>query len=124
MAIWLKRLSLAALVLVILAALIAPAFFVDWQRVEPELEPVTPSATFAPTPEPTARPAPTAAATASRAVVVIAQALNVRSCPAITCPAVAWLTSGVSVTVEDCTGAWADIGPGWVHSEYLSEVCR
>lgn len=51
---------------------------------------------------------------------VTAEALNVRECPALSCPAVAWLRDGEMVQPFTRAGGWLQVAAGWIHGDYVT----
>lgn len=69
--------------------------------------------------QPTQAPA-TASPTPGQTCVVTAQALNVRTCPALSCDVIGWLQAGQAVEVANVANSWAALtAGGWANLNYL-----
>ena len=60
---------------------------------------------------------PTATPTAVRyTCTVISDALTVRACGGVDCPAIAWLRAGDMITTSQAIAGWIYTGDGWINS--------
>ena len=49
---------------------------------------------------------------------VISDALTVRACGGVDCPAIAWLRAGDTITTSQAITGWIYTGDGWINSIY------
>lgn len=83
----------------------------------------TPQATVTGTSTPRAAATMTAQPTATPTAVrytctVISDALTVRACGGVDCPAIAWLRAGDTITTTQPIAGWIYTGDGWINSIY------
>lgn len=108
---------------IVALALLRPAVLVE---MPPIVATSSASATILPATVPliTSTPVPLVAysPTPLVALVVLTDAVNVRSCPSVDCPAFAWLVKNQKIFWSgECSNGWAqiDLHKGWIYAKYI-----